>query len=720
MYKERLRQLKRINATPKMIKLAENNNKKMTYKCGWRGELVLNTEYDLFVRCQSRGSILMICLFLPQDIQKGNKCPSFEIYCNVEGDEFITRKIKNDKEIGWSEAKIYNLGAVWNTLQKVWGCEGSKKRVWMNRDTQNTIKSMLKTDKSGLEGIWEWQNRARERNRIKAEKRQQAPWDADMALVPDVCPSFAGWMQKEGPDQYFIFYKYDKKGATEGYCSHCMRRVPIIKPKHNKDTKCKLCGISAKFKADTRVQTLTTTMYYGSIVQKVKGGIVIRTYEGKQWYRGQEVYEPYVAMREIERVLVFNDGHTKRYQWGLYKNKEYRWIPGDVTYTFNTGASLYKRNFSQLKKSVLKHTTLDYWKKLPCGVSHYIAIEKSNKCIEKLVKIGMFTLAKEMIYMRADELLNDEATELSKMLKIDKQRLQRLKKMDGGKDHLEWLQHEKDCNKAYKDEMINEFAESGIGPKDFDFLPVANVSYEKIWNYLKKQSVIIQGPLSWTKRTWKDYLNMAKRADLNVKSDMIWKPKNLYAAHQEVILLLQKEKLEEQAAELAKKWTKVNDILPNLSKFEYADDKYAIVTPRAIIDIVKEGTSLQHCVHTCDFYFDRIQKNESYLFFLRRAESPSSSWYTLEVEPSGNIRQKRTTGDNQDKDLDEAIIFLKEWQKFFKTKMTEEEKEFGIKADEARKKEYAKLRQDGNKVWHGKLAGKLLADVLEDDFLAAI
>ena len=95
-------------------------------------------------------------------------------------------------------------------------------------------------------------------------------------------------------------------------------------------------------------------------------------------------------------------------------------------------------------------------------------------------------------------------------------------------------------------------------------------------------------------------------------------------------------------------------------------------------------------------------------------------WYTLEVEPSGNIRQKRTTGDNQNPDFDKALGFLKKWQKFFKKQLTEEEKELGKKADKLRKENYAELRKNGNKVWHGKLAGQLLADVLEADFMEAI
>ena len=95
-------------------------------------------------------------------------------------------------------------------------------------------------------------------------------------------------------------------------------------------------------------------------------------------------------------------------------------------------------------------------------------------------------------------------------------------------------------------------------------------------------------------------------------------------------------------------------------------------------------------------------------------------WYTLEVEPSGNIRQKRTTGDKQNKDLKKALPFLQKWQQYFKKQLTKKEKKLGEKANILRQEEYKKLRKDGNKVWHGPLAGKLLADVLEADFMEAI
>ena len=92
MRKEELRSLKRIYAMPKMVRMARENNKKMEYKSRWGNrQKILPTEYDLFVRCQTRGRILMVCIFRPEMLAAGIITPVYEIYCNPEGDEYITR-----------------------------------------------------------------------------------------------------------------------------------------------------------------------------------------------------------------------------------------------------------------------------------------------------------------------------------------------------------------------------------------------------------------------------------------------------------------------------------------------------------------------------------------------------------------------------------------------------------------------------------------------------
>jgi len=731
-----LRNLKRINATPKMVQMAKNNSRKMVYKNAYGySNRIKNTEFDLLVRTQTRGSYLMVCLFFPKKVAEGELTPTYEIYCNPQGNEYITRYLEGGEEQGWRKAMVDNLEKVsyywpgwWNSREY----PGIEKRIWQNPEGKKTIQQFLGTKEKGLDGLLEWQRKVKEKKILEAEAREKAPWDADMKLVPKIMPSFTDWMKKEAAGQYFIIYEYKGKTPNQGWCSCCQRFVPVTKPRHNKEGKCVRCGRDIIFKAAGRIKTLSTEWYSGQCIQRIEGGIVVRRFEQRQWYRDADYTKPNTAMEENERILIMDDGTVKRYYYGLYKNKEHRFILerdyDPARFYWASRIKLYTKNMGRLKQTVLKNSAVDLWmnqwkeKRLPVRADRYLVLEKAHPVIEKLARIGMFKLAEGIIDEKAYNeplIINEKETVLAKILRIDKARLKRMRAIDGGINHLDWYQYEKMVDRIWPDAMIKDFGDAQFATENFGYLPVRPLSYVRIWNYLKRQQAISGKSMGELDSTWRDYLHMAEKAKMDITKEQIWKPKDLQAAHNEVVLILQKGEMEKEAQKLEKKWPKVNGNLEKLKKFEYTDGKFVIVAPESILDIVKEGRILQHCVHTCDFYFDRIQRDETYLFFLRRAGHEDIPWYTLEVEAGGNIRQKRTTGDNQNKDFEEAVGFLKKWQKVFAKRMTKAEKEAGEKADQARIQEYEKLRKDGNRVWHGKLAGQLLADVLEADFMAA-
>lgn len=129
--------------------------------------------------------------------------------------------------------------------------------------------------------------------------------------------------------------------------------------------------------------------------------------------------------------------------------------------------------------------------------------------------------------------------------------------------------------------------------------------------------------------------------------------------------------------------------------------------------------SVYYCLDKSDIYFDRIQRKESFIVFLRKVEDIEKPYYTLEIEPDGTTRQKRTTGDRQDKNFQEAVSFIRKWQREIKKRLNREDKKFAAQSAELRKKEFEELRKNQTKVWHGALAGKLLVDVLEADLMIA-
>lgn len=144
-----------------------------------------------------------------------------------------------------------------------------------------------------------------------------------------------------------------------------------------------------------------------------------------------------------------------------------------------------------------------------------------------------------------------------------------------------------------------------------------------------------------------------------------------------------------------------------------------VIAPKGVTDIIAEGDILHHCLAGGDDYYDRIERHESYLLFLRRTSEPDTRFYTMEVEPNGTVRQIRTYYNRQEKDIEDARAFLREWQTAISERLTAEDQNYSKKSVVLRKKEFRKLRKDQIKINHGDLAGHLLVEVLMADLMEA-
>lgn len=152
-------------------------------------------------------------------------------------------------------------------------------------------------------------------------------------------------------------------------------------------------------------------------------------------------------------------------------------------------------------------------------------------------------------------------------------------------------------------------------------------------------------------------------------------------------------------------------------KYQYADEKYAVVVPDGILDIIVEGKRLCHCVGSQDRYWDRIQRHEAYILFLRKASAPTTPYYTLEVEPDGTVRQVRTQFDRQESDINDAREFLTGWQKVVSMRLTSADRKEAAASRILREQEFEQMRQDNVVIHAGHLAGRRLVDVLTADLM---
>ena len=724
MIKKTLRALRQLNATKEMMRKAKADKPTNSNKW-WKSGIKYPYKYGVYLRAQHLKGFLKVAVYATEWMRQGISTPCYEIFIDHENEQFITRRLdKTYTETGWTRAMIDNLKNVEDVkLAKYWYdglLSGSgAEDPWMDEHQAVYIKKTLQTNKSGYAAIVEYQRKCRQQDLAEMRRRETAPWDDDMARVPEEPKAFKRWVFHEAVSENYMIYTYSKTGAKEGWCTYCEKMVKLKeKPLHGKIGICPRCKREITYKSSGKINTLATDYYKVQLVQNIDGGIVVRHFDARKRWKGTIKAELY--LHEDTRTLIM-DGTKWQYSWELYKNIEHRWCRSDYRNYGNwRGGRIYPGNMYHLSKTGLVHSSLPlvlkHNKKITNAVVDWLDAEKYDPNIERCAKAGLYRLTGEMV--KNDRMIkNRRATELTKALGIDRMRLSRLVAHDGGSLYLSYLQREKVDNTIYPDDILLDLVEKHIGLPSLKIM-LDHMTLVKAYNYLVRQSdPSDKNPMSQALTTYNDYMNMAERLKMDISSEQIYKPKDLKKAHTKVIDLLSQAGWEKTAQDASKKFPKVSEELPRLSKYEYKGSAYQIVAPRTITDIVREGSLLGHCIHTCDFYYQRIETKESFIMFLRKNDDPEKPWYTLEVEPSGNIRQKRTVVDNQNDDLKAAVPFLHEWQQWLQKILSDEDKKLAKISEKKRKENYKKIREEKKKVWHGKLQGQLLADVLEADFL---
>ena len=256
-----------------------------------------------------------------------------------------------------------------------------------------------------------------------------------------------------------------------------------------------------------------------------------------------------------------------------------------------------------------------------------------------------------------------------------------------------------------------------IKPRDVQFI-ADRMSMVQVYNYVRRQMPSFRRNSHEVLRTWEDYLSMAKKLHMDVYDEIVYRTRKLRRRHDDLVLKCQEKDIELQAEEMEEKFPHVNAICQEIkTKYEYADADYMVVVPSGILDIITEGRALHHCVGSSDRYWDRIERRESFVMFLRKTDDPFHAYYTLEVEPDGTVRQKRTEYDRQKKDIEQATEFLQKWQRVVTARLTESDKALAAESRVLREKEFIQLKKDRVIIHTGHLAGKLLVDVLMADLM---
>lgn len=711
MKKKQLLGLKHLTATEEMIRMA-----KADIPVQKRGDAEYSYQHGMHLKADVEGKILKVALFLTEYLALNATEPVYTIFVDKEKNDFIGYDHLRQK---WTNA-VFDRLQISNAVY----CSGK----YCDDTSRTYIQKYLESDREADEALLTFQLNVRRKNLLDRHKRITDKWDEVMQKVPGLPKQWERWLKKTVLEKNFIFYEPSRKGAASGYCTWCEKEVPVEHPRHNQEGVCRCCHRKITYKSVKMAKKLATEEETAYLIQRCGSGFVVREFVLHMVVLLSAYRNPMFQWRERRRFVYDRNFQSTEYYYGSDQTeRKYRWIQGELKNSWGVGwryyvecvrGPVYKRNFYGLNQSVLGRTGfLEYARSVPyVNPCEYFDQLARQPVLEQVAKAGLTKLAQEMVDT-GKHVECKPSKELGRSLMIDRFRLNRLRRRNGGMNELAWLRLEKEQNGILPDTLIDWMIRYGIFPSDIRFI-LDRMSVLQVKNYLERQSEESGETVKDLLTTWEDYLIMAKRSQMDVTDPIIYRARYLVRRHNELAQSAGDVGMLRQAEKLEEAYPLLPQVYGELKKYEYADQQYTIIAPGRTEDILTEGEKLRHCIHRNDRYFERMNNRESYILFLRRTDDAVTPYYTLEVEPNGTVRQKRTLYNRQMEDIKEAERFLQKWQKQLHRKLRREDFELAQRSKVLRVQEMEELRK--NKVrLNGNFQGRLLADVLAEDLMEA-
>lgn len=482
-------------------------------------------------------------------------------------------------------------------------------------------------------------------NQLKYERAYQRKCkriDEIMGNIPCVPDAMEEWVQQEIFPGNYLFLKKGKK-RTDYACTACGEHSWKKKGwKHGEMTTCPKCGASVKAYSRKQEQT-------------AKAPVILLQACGEEWVE-----------RQFRAVCTWKAGETKEVQ--LYEEAR-AIIPkgecwGKVYYGTESDADEFSQDWwdkNQLNKRFmpsylypgnldevlpygkLQNSGLDLLakKKEKLEVNKFITTFQQRPWLEYLTKTGLSRLVADIVrkygWWGEPNAICRNAENLKELLRLDGNRVSRMKRLNGGFNTLEWMQYEKEREGTGQRIKISQ--------ESLEYLTVKNVSksnceeilkelgsVNRMVNYMKKQRI---NPQTLT-QIWKDYLRMARDEGMDTSDDIVRLPKDLKTRHDQLVELINARKDEERLKKEKKKYAglnkKIEKQLPVAKRYYWEDDNYMIIPAGSCEELVTEGRTLHHCVGSSDHYMENMAEGKTWILFLRKKENPEKPYYTIEID----------------------------------------------------------------------------------------
>lgn len=184
-------------------------------------------------------------------------------------------------------------------------------------------------------------------------------------------------------------------------------------------------------------------------------------------------------------------------------------------------------------------------------------------------------------------------------------------------------------------------------------------------NYINRQTKGNARKFSEFARDWEDYIDQCRMLEYDITDESISKPSDFQKMHERLSQLIEVKKNEIMTKQL-EKHAEIR------REFEYSNNRYIVIQPKTIDEIIDEGKALKHCVGG---YAQRHAEGKLTIMFLRLKDRPDKPYYTIEISDKGKIRQCRGYRNNAQSPKPRKIIdFETAYQKHLDRVMAERAK----------------------------------------------
>ncbi len=491
-------------------------------------------------------------------------------------------------------------------------------------------------------------------NRLKERyKAECAKIDAVMKTVKDVPQEFYKWVSDEamGFSRYLV-YKNIKRNVAECECAHCKGKTTVDRRKvilkNNTEGIYPICGSKVIYKAKGKLPCGFTDKKWIAYVDRTANGFLLRFFETFRYFSKDQMLKAKDHIKEYFRSFIsFENGDikSKDYLYDYYKStKIVRWCNDKGGKFYNWMTVLYPNNLPYAwEHTPMRYSAYEILSRetgfqpihIYKAISEFLKYPKT----EHLIKIGLYNLTMENInsyyntYGRT--LYNQNGRTIYEYLNLDKINTKTLIKANGRSKSLKLLQTAQSKGIRLNAEKLN-FIEDNFADRGEQLLlrVKQGATLDRIIKYLRKENLRL-GNIYDTAVLWLDYLNMAEERGYDLRRRFSYFPAKIGSVHDRIMKEWNSIWLSGKEEALAKREAffkaRINDMTETI-KFLKLDKKaresdFVIVVPKTSADIRAEGEALRHCVGS---YAKDVAKGKTFIFFVRKKDNPSKSFYTLE------------------------------------------------------------------------------------------